>query len=582
MNSRSRSCRARRLVAPLVATAAVALTADARAVVYEVGVGKPYATIQSAVDAAAAAEGLPGHVPYPTILIHSGVYNELVEIPFDPDFSTSGAGLNDGWQIKAAPGAFPVIRGHMIFMFGREEFLIEGLVIDNRNSTNPLQYAGLNFHGGTTRGHTVRDCVVFGVNNDGVFGSAAVRGNFTYGGNTLDRVTVYDVDYGIVANTDASFQVRNSIVANSRHYGISSTPGSASSVAYSNFYNNLPNYTGNIVDGGNNVNHPNGVDPMFVSTDPDHPYFLWLRPDSPMVGAGEGGVNLGGRPVFEPVWAGATDANWSNADNWLAQFVPNAIGMTARLDASAVTRNLTLDIPVTLGRLTIDGSVAFAVAGAQTLTFQTNSPAARVDVVQGAHTVSAPVRVASDTVVEGAGTLKVGSISIDAGRSLDLTDRSLVVDYSGASPRAALEGLIASGFAGGTQSGAGIRTSSGTSSLRLGIAEADETTAGGSFGGHALDATTVLIRYTLAGDANLSGGVSIADFSILAANFNQSGRWATGDFNYSGTVEIGDFALLAANFNQVVSLARASSVPEPAFAGALAWSVGAEAVRRRR
>lgn len=52
------------------------------------------------------------------------------------------------------------------------------------------------------------------------------------------------------------------------------------------------------------------------------------------------------------------------------------------------------------------------------------------------------------------------------------------------------------------------------------------------------------------GDANRDRTVGIADFSVLAANFNTSPRqWADGDFNYNGTVEIGDFSILASKFN---------------------------------
>jgi hypothetical protein len=65
--------------------------------------------------------------------------------------------------------------------------------------------------------------------------------------------------------------------------------------------------------------------------------------------------------------------------------------------------------------------------------------------------------------------------------------------------------------------------------------------------------TDVLMRYTLAGDADLSGTVDIGDFAILAANFNQPGGWSKGNSNYDATVDIGDFALLAANFNQAAA-----------------------------
>ena len=73
---------------------------------------------------------------------------------------------------------------------------------------------------------------------------------------------------------------------------------------------------------------------------------------------------------------------------------------------------------------------------------------------------------------------------------------------------------------------------------------------------------SVTVAVALPGDANLDGSVNIADFSILASNFNRPGDWLQGNFNGDPLVGIGDFALLAANFNQ--------SLPEGARRGAVA------------
>ena len=69
--------------------------------------------------------------------------------------------------------------------------------------------------------------------------------------------------------------------------------------------------------------------------------------------------------------------------------------------------------------------------------------------------------------------------------------------------------------------------------------------------------TTTLARYTLAGDADLDGSVSINDFNTLAANFGtpSGATWAQGDFDYDGSVSINDFNALAANFGQTLPAA---------------------------
>lgn len=94
------------------------------------------------------------------------------------------------------------------------------------------------------------------------------------------------------------------------------------------------------------------------------------------------------------------------------------------------------------------------------------------------------------------------------------------------------------------------------------------------FFGNALPADVDFSFFFLNGDANRDRTVGIADFSILAANFNQPGAFSDGDFNYSGTVEIGDFSILASKFN--------TTLPAPAgaargFAGATTrpWSAPA-------
>jgi hypothetical protein len=85
----------------------------------------------------------------------------------------------------------------------------------------------------------------------------------------------------------------------------------------------------------------------------------------------------------------------------------------------------------------------------------------------------------------------------------------------------------------------------------------------------------------LPGDANFDGTVNIADFSVVAANFNTTGKWwADGDFDFDASVGIGDFSALAANFNRTAAR-PSSSVPE-AFSGAATLAPVAACLRRRR
>lgn len=58
---------------------------------------------------------------------------------------------------------------------------------------------------------------------------------------------------------------------------------------------------------------------------------------------------------------------------------------------------------------------------------------------------------------------------------------------------------------------------------------------------------------------NLDRAVNISDFSMLAAFVNKASNWTHGDFNDDAFTIIADFALLAANFNQLL--------PDPGHAG---------------
>lgn len=184
-----------------------------------------------------------------------------------------------------------------------------------------------------------------------------------------------------------------------------------------------------------------------------------------------------------------------------------------------------------------------------------------------------------------AGTSKIGSFNFGTaspGR-ININDHDLIVDYTGGSPLTTVRQSILSAYTSGTWGGNGITSAfaaaaaSTSTKTAVGYAEATEIGSPTTFGGLAIDNSSVVIRYTLAGDANLDRVVNITDFSVLAASFNQPGAWVKGDFDYNGTINISDFSLLAANFNKSLAASlperpslSAASVPEPAVAALLA------------
>jgi hypothetical protein len=96
------------------------------------------------------------------------------------------------------------------------------------------------------------------------------------------------------------------------------------------------------------------------------------------------------------------------------------------------------------------------------------------------------------------------------------------------------------------------------------------------------------------GDANLDGVVDSKDVTVVLANMNKAGTFASGDFNGDGLVDFSDYQLLEGNFGLkspgltpapagAIYLADGpGSVPEPGMPAMLVMAAGLWAGRRRR
>jgi hypothetical protein len=150
------------------------------------------------------------------------------------------------------------------------------------------------------------------------------------------------------------------------------------------------------------------------------------------------------------------------------------------------------------------------------------------------------------------GTSKLNTLDIAGSTGnwtgkLDLANNSMVIDYTGPSPISDVQDQIKTARAGGSWSGNGI-TSSMADSTTYALGYADNTVLGlSTFAGQSVDPSSVLVKYTYYGDANLDGQVDRADLAALAAHWQQlsGGVWTSGDFNYDGIVDISDLLLLA-------------------------------------
>ena len=344
-------------------------------------------------------------------------------------------------------------------------------------------------------------------------------------------------------------------------------------------------------------------------------------------------------PAVNTAWNVNADGNWSGTSNW-SSVVPNSIGATATFGGIIdAPRTVTLDAAHTAGVVNFNNANSYTIAGANALTMDVSSGQAAINVLAGSHTISAPVVLNDDTTittaastgialsggvsgagktltVAGSGTAQlqnvragglnvnasakiaanaiandpvgasvVNTFAIDSSASLDLTNNSMVIDYD-------TVGTLVDDTRLMLQSG---KLTSSSTGGKIGYGD-NAVLAKGSFAGQTPDSTSLLIKFTYGGDANLDGQVDISDLGALATAWQTSAPWTGGDFDYSGFVDISDLGLLATNWQlgvgsplgpsfdeALASVGLAGvSVPEPTALGLLGLCLAGVAWRRRR
>jgi hypothetical protein len=184
----------------------------------------------------------------------------------------------------------------------------------------------------------------------------------------------------------------------------------------------------------------------------------------------------------------------------------------------------------------------------------------------------------------------VKSLAIDPGAALDLTNNSMIIDYTSV-------GTLVNDIRLDLLNGRIVSSSAGTPpGSKLGYGD-NAVLGKSSFGGQPVDATSLLIKFTYAGDTNLDGQVTITDLGELASNWQStSAVWTSGDFNYDGKVTIADLGDLATNwqagvgnplgmsFEQALAAVGLSgvTVPEPTRSCILVVAAVSLAARRRK
>ena len=229
-------------------------------------------------------------------------------------------------------------------------------------------------------------------------------------------------------------------------------------------------------------------------------------------------------------WIGpATGGSWSTASNWSPSGVPTATSLVRIAGAS-----VTVSSSVTVSELTLDNYATLTVAP------------------------------------NGNRVLRTSGFFMDYNYSmLNLNDNDMIIDYSAAagniSPMGGmnrwkyvgLADMLAYGSQYGVPYNLGIATGqpaalAGLTTLGVGEASRILGLTGAQtalFSGQTVDATTVVIKYTYAGDANLDGTIDGGDYGAIDNNIQIPGAtgYFNGDFNFDGVIDGGDYGVIDNN-----------------------------------
>ncbi|HEY7118129.1 MAG TPA: VCBS repeat-containing protein, partial [Tepidisphaeraceae bacterium] len=208
------------------------------------------------------------------------------------------------------------------------------------------------------------------------------------------------------------------------------------------------------------------------------------RPDVAAANAGSNNVSI---LLNDNHWTirnyvGPSGGNWSTAGNWSPLGVPSAGDFAVTISGKSVN----LSTSATVASLTLTGGASLVVGSS------------------------------------GNRVLRTSALSIDVNSKLDLNDNALILDYTGASPASAVRDYLVSGRNGGAWNGPGLASSSAGAASRRALGYADNNslaTPRTAFAGQSVDATSILIKYTYLGDADLDGDADGVDIGIWATHF---------------------------------------------------------------
>jgi hypothetical protein len=160
-----------------------------------------------------------------------------------------------------------------------------------------------------------------------------------------------------------------------------------------------------------------------------------------------------------PTWNVDADGNWSAGSSWRNGGVPNGVGAAALFgDIITAPRTVTVDVPVTAGRIDFNSAHAYTIGGMNPIALVTSGGAGRINVASGSHSINTNVALADDAVIDvtpAASNLSIGEGLFGLGVSISKQGAgALTVGHLRAAGLAIQGGTTA--VAPGTASGASV------------------------------------------------------------------------------------------------------------------------------
>jgi autotransporter-associated beta strand protein len=234
-------------------------------------------------------------------------------------------------------------------------------------------------------------------------------------------------------------------------------------------------------------------------------------------------IEVGSRP--QSFWNVNNSGTWATAANWTSNGVPNAVSAIANLGGAEGTpitqpRTVTLGAAATVGVLKFDSAQSFTLSGASTLTFDDGSVGAKLQVINGSHTISTPLALSANgllaSVENAASTLTLGG----------------QIDGNG--------GLAKSGP--GTMVVTGDAVYLGTTSVGAGTLQVGNGSTTGAINGPISNSGT--LRFNRSDDVTLNYGISGVGSVAFAGTgktiLNVANSFSGPTTITAGTVEIAD------------------------------------------